>query len=327
MSAVNLIEIDDPPSESPAPARRRLFGGAGREAGALPYLLLIPTGLVLAAVIGYPLVQLVIMSREKDGSSSKFTGTPFVGFAEYQKVLADSVFWSSVERTIIFAGANVILSLLFGLGLALLMGRVSRFVKLTLTVVLMFAWSVPTTVSTELFRWLFDAQYGVVDYVLAKVGLGSYAQHDWFADPNQGLQVASFIIIWGAIPFLAVTLSAGLAQIPKELLEAAKVDGASAWQAFRNVTYPFLRPLLVIVTTLSVIWDTGVFNQIYILRQTHPEPGYYTLGIYSYVKAFATIYGNDNYSYGAAMAIIMVLLMGVFMVGYIRQLLRIGSEA
>ena len=76
-----------------------------------------------------------------------------------------------------------------------------------------------------------------------------------------------------------------------------------------------------------MIWDTGVFNQIYILRQTHPEPGYYTLGIYSYVKAFATVYGQDNYSYGAAMAIVMVLLMGGFMIFYIRQLLKIGSES
>ena len=326
---MSALELDDPPRVAAPrqPRRRRLFGGAGREAGLLPYLLLLPTGLVLAAIIGYPLVQLVIMSLEKSGTSSQFTGTPFVGFAEYSKVFGDSVFWSSVERTIIFAGANVILSILFGLGIALLLNRVSRTVKLIMTVVFMFVWSVPTTVSTELFRWLFDAQYGVVDYVLSKVGMTSYAQHDWFADPNQGLQVSSFIVIWGAIPFLAVTLSAGLGQIPKELLEAARVDGASAWQAFRSVVYPFLKPLLIIVTTLSVIWDTGVFNQIYILRQTHPEPGYYTLGIYSYVKAFATIYGSDNFSYGAAMAIIMVLLMAVFMIGYIRQLLRIGSES
>jgi N,N'-diacetylchitobiose transport system permease protein len=311
----------------PRPRRRKRSTGAGQDAGLLPYFLLVPAGLVLAAVVGWPLVQLVIMSFQHYGASSDFTGTPFVGFAEYQKVLGDSQFWSSVERTIAFAGANVVLSIVFSMGISLLLNRVSKPVRLIMMAVLMLVWAVPSTVSTQLFRWLFDAEFGVVDWFLSLIGLHSYRTHDWFANPTQGLEVAAMIVIWGAIPFLAITLNAGLGLIPKEVIEAAKTDGANWWQVFRAVLFPYLRPLLIIVTTLSVIWDTGVFNQIYILRNGHPEPGYYTLGIYSYVEAFSTIYGDDNYSYGAAMAIIMVLIMGVFMIGYIRQLLKIGQDS
>jgi hypothetical protein len=105
--------------------------------------------------------------------------------------------------------------------------------------------------------------------------------HDWFRDPHQGLAVAGVVVIWGAIPFLAITLHAGMSMVPKELNEAAEIDGANAWRRFRAVTLPILRPLLVIITTLSVIWDIQVFNQIYLLRHQSPEETYWTLAVYA----------------------------------------------
>jgi N,N'-diacetylchitobiose transport system permease protein len=116
-------------------------------------------------------------------------------------------------------------------------------------------------------------------------------------------------------------LYAGLTQVPKELEEAATVDGASPWQVFRNVTYPVLRPIYTITTTLSVIWDFQVFNQIWVMRGSAPEPGYWTLGIYSFTKSF----GVREYSLGASIAVLTVLMLLLFTVFYVRQSLRYGD--
>jgi N,N'-diacetylchitobiose transport system permease protein len=147
-------------------------------------------------------------------------------------------------------------------------------------------------------------------------------KHDWFRDPHAGLAVAGAVVIWGAIPFLAITLHAGMTMVPKELIEAARVDGANPWQRFRAVTWPILRPLFTIVTTLSIVWDIQVFNQIWILRHGQPEPGYQTIGIYTYMTAIQ----GTQYSVASAIGVVTVLLMLGVMVFYIRQIFWIGDN-
>jgi N,N'-diacetylchitobiose transport system permease protein len=128
-------------------------------------------------------------------------------------------------------------------------------------------------------------------------------------------------VIWGALPFVVITLYAGLTQVPKELEEAARVDGASSWGVFRNVTYPIIRPLFLIIVSLSVIWDFGVFNQVYILLNARPTSSYYLMSIYSYQESF----GVGQYGRGAAIAMVIVAILVVAAFFYIRQLLRIGE--
>jgi N,N'-diacetylchitobiose transport system permease protein len=135
------------------------------------------------------------------------------------------------------------------------------------------------------------------------------------------LAIVSLVVIWGAIPLLAISFSAGITQIPRELLEAARCDGAGPVQSFRSIVLPFLRPLLVIMTTLSIIWDFGVFNQIWFMRGGHPEPGYQTIGIYMYVNGI----GSSHYNLGATVGVLMMLCLLIVMVFYIRQLFRIGD--
>ena len=153
-----------------------------------------------------------------------------------------------------------------------------------MTVVMMFVWAMPQLVSTQVFKWLVDADFGVVNWLIDQIPGVNFTSHSWFVDPRQGWTVIGALVLWGAIPFLAITLYAGLTQVPRELVEAATVDGASGWQVFRSVTLPILRPLLSIVTTLSVIWD---------FRRVHPGLGAAgrparagllpDLGIYAYV--------------------------------------------
>ena len=262
---MTAIELQTPPAvagvdEPPRPSSRR----AARRSW-VPYLLILPTSLVLVVVAGWPLVKIITLSLQKQ-DSTKYAlfhnqgSTPWVGLKNFTTTLSDSTFWSVAGRTVAFTVINVGLSLLIGLGIALLLNRVSTWARILLTAVLLFVWAVPSTVSTQIFYWLFSNQYGVVNYLLNLLPGVHMQGHDWFADPHQGLAVVTAVVVWGAIPLLAISLHAGITQIPKEVVEAARVDGAGSWAVFRNVTWPYIGPLLVILTTLSIIWDFGVFN-------------------------------------------------------------------
>src|SRR4051794_31242118 len=294
--------------------------------GGLPYLLVLPACLVLAVVAAWPLVKIVQLSLQKQegGKYALFHSggsTPFVGLRNFSTVLSDSTFWTVLARTLVFTVVNVGLSLLIGLLVAILLNRVSRWARLILTGVLLFVWAVPSTVSTQVFYWIFSSQYGAANYLLNLLPGVQMRGHDWFADPHSGLAVVTAVVVWGAIPLLAISLHAGITQVPRDVLEAARVDGAGTWQAFTSVTLPFLRPLLVILTTLSVIWDFGVFNQIWFMRDGHPEPGYQTIGIFMYSQGV----GSSHYNLGATVGVLMMLCLLAVMVLYIRQLFRIGD--
>ncbi|SOD71706.1 carbohydrate ABC transporter membrane protein 1 (CUT1 family) [Jatrophihabitans sp. GAS493] len=323
-----------PTVEQPSPRGRRQVRdrrrstprAKGMRAGRLPYLLIVPAVAVLVVVVAWPLLKIVTLSLQKQ-DSSKYAlfhgggGTKFVGLQNFTHVLGDATFWAVLGRTFVFTAFNVALSLMIGMSLAVLLNRVSKWARVILIVVLLFVWAVPSTVSTQVFYWLFSNQYGAVNYLLDQIPGVHMHGHDWFADPHQGLAVISAVVIWGAIPLLAISLHAGITQIPKEIQEAAYCDGASAWQTFRSVTFPFLKPLIVILTTLSVIWDFGVFNQIWFMRNGHPEPGYQTIGIYMYSNGI----GSSHYNLGATTGVLMMICLLFVMVFYIRQLFRIGD--
>lgn len=318
-----------PPPSSDRRGRRRnrqLPGTRATRGGALPYLLIAPAVLILLAVAGWPLVKIIDLALRKQESSryALFHNrgvTPYVGLRNLLDVLGDSTFWTVLLRTVVFAAINVALSLLVGLAIAVLLNRVSTWARLVLTGVLLFVWAVPSTVSSQVFCWLFNNQYGVANYLLSAIPGVHLRGHDWYADPHQGLAVATAVVVWGAIPLLAITLHAGITQLPRELIEAARVDGAGPWKTFTAITFPALRPLIVILTTLSVIWDFGVFNQIWFMRNGHPEPGYQTIGIYMYAQGVQ----SGHYNVGATVAILMMLAMVSVMVFYVRLLFRIGD--
>jgi N,N'-diacetylchitobiose transport system permease protein len=287
------------------------------------WLLALPTLLLLAGLLGYPLVRMVVLSFQNMRLRELLTGAtpPWVGFDQYHKVLTDSTFWTVVWHTALFTVVSVLASVLLGLAVALLMRRVSRGVRLFMIIAMMFVWALPQLVQAQSFRWMTDSGFGVVNYLIDKLPGVSFQNHSWFTSPIQGWTVITVLVLWAGIPFLAITLNAGLTQVPKELLEAATVDGATAWQALRNITLPILKPLIIIVTTLSVIWNFGLFTQPWVLRDGGPEPEFQTLGTYSYIQAF----GQSRYSLGSAVSVITVLLMLGVMAFYVRQMFKIGE--
>ncbi|MBO0868570.1 MAG: sugar ABC transporter permease [Micromonosporaceae bacterium] len=315
--------LESPPEARPAvvtggPRRRRR--GSGR---LTPYLLSLPTLVVLAGLLAFPLVRMTMLSFQRLTLRDLFTGAApqWAGFANYTTVLSDGFFWTVVLRTIVVAAICVAVSVLAGLLIALLMHRVSGWVRLAMMVAMMLVWALPQLVATQVFTWLVDTDWGVLNWMLDKLPGVDFSNHSWFVDPVQGWGVIIALVVWGAVPFLAISLYAGLSQVPKELVEAATVDGAGAWQTLRRIKLPILSPLIVVVTTLSVIWDMGLFTQVYIARASKPELDYYSLAVYAYQEAFA----RSNYSGGSAIAILTVLLVLGVMAFYVRQMFRIGE--
>jgi N,N'-diacetylchitobiose transport system permease protein len=307
-----------PPAAPDTPRRPRPKGAAGT-----PWLLLAPCLLVLAVVMGYPLVRLVTLSFQKFGQSQLWGFQPAesTGFGNFTKVLSDGEFWQVVLRTIVFAAGSVIFTMVLGMLIALLLQRVSGWVRTLINIALVASWGMPVIVATTVFKWLFDSDYGVLNAVLSKLPGVDLIGHNWFASGPQGLAVIMLLVVWGAVPFVVITLSAGLTQVPKELEEAARLDGAGAWGVFRFVTLPILKPIIVMLTTLSVIWDMGVFPQVFVMRNGHPEAEFQLLTTYSYDRAFVV----NDYGQGSAIALItVVLLLGVVAV-YMRQMLKIGE--
>ncbi|MER5616394.1 sugar ABC transporter permease [Streptomyces sp. NPDC002215] len=289
----------------------------------LPYLLIAPALLALLVVLGYPLVDMVTLAFQDMTRKELFSGTapPWAGLGQFRAILGDGFFWTVTARTALFTLVCVTLTMVLGLLTALLMRLVSPWVRAVLAGILVAVWAMPVMVAAAIFRWLFDADYGVVNWLLSTLPGLDLARHNWFTDPLQGFAVITAVVVWGALPFAAISLHAALAQIPPELEEAALIDGARPSQVFRYVTFPSIKPLFVMVTTLMSIWDFGVFNQIWLMRGGQPEREYYLLGVYSFIESFAV----NRYSAGAAIALVTVVLLLAGAVLYLRQMLRLGE--
>jgi N,N'-diacetylchitobiose transport system permease protein len=305
------------PARPPAP--RRPGSRARRLRPLVPYALLAPALLVLAAILGFPLYRLVSLSFQQYGLKELFAGRgTFIGLRNYRDILGDSFFWTVVARTVVFAAVCVGLTMVLGTLVALLLRNLARPMRVLVTAGLVAAWAMPTLTAISIWQWLFDFEFGVVNWLLTRLGVAGYEQHNWFDQPLQGFTVIVIVVVWAALPFVAITLHAGLTQVPAELEEAARVDGAGAWQVFRHITFPVLKPIFLILATLSTIWDFKVFTQVWVMLNQRPSREYFLLGIWSYSESF----GVTRYGKGAAIAVIMVLLLLALTFFYVRQMLR-----
>jgi N,N'-diacetylchitobiose transport system permease protein len=309
-------------AESLVAARRRSRLGRRAFRGLAPYALLAPTTLVIAGVLGYPLYLLAKLSFQRYGLAELIAGKgEWIGFDNYTRILHDGQFHTVLLRTIAFTVVNVGLTMLLGTLIALLLVKLGRFMRLLLTTGLVLVWSMPVVVAVNIWYWMVDFEFGVLNYTLTKLHIGDYIHHEWFENPVTGFGVITALIVWGAIPFVTITLYAGLSQVPHELVEAASIDGANGLRIFRDITFPILKPIFLILTSLSVIWDFQVFNQVWIMRAGRPTEDYYLMSIYSYIKSF----GVSEYGLGSAIAVTMVVIMFAATFVYVRQMIRVGA--
>jgi N,N'-diacetylchitobiose transport system permease protein len=290
----------------------------------VPAILLTPAGLVIAALTLVPIGYLVFTSFTDYDKRTLFTGAyNVVGFQQYADVLSSADFWAALVRTVLFTGAMVAGSVVIGMGVSQLMLRLGSVVRYLVTIVLIVAWAMPNVATSKVWVWLFQPGYGVIPWLITKLHVfGDVTQKDFTNSFWGALVIIWLLVVWQAVPFIALTLYAAQTQIDQSMIEAARIDGASEWRVYLSITLPFLRPTLGLMTILSIIWDFNVINQIILVAGVQVLRPIATLGVWSYLTAFA----SSDVGTGAAIAVItMILLLGITSI-YIRNLLKSGEE-
>ncbi len=286
----------------------------------VPYLLVIPSILILVVGTGYPTVWQLVTSLKEYGLKQQF-GQPaqFVGTDNYVSLLTDSAFWGVIGRSLAFCGTAATITLLIGLGLAVLMQQISTFARLTLQISLLLAWAMPVVAAMTVWTWLFDRRRGAINYLLDMIpGVHMY-RFDWLASPWTFFIVALVIVVWMSVPFVAFSIYAGLSQVSDEVLEASSLDGASGIKRLRLVVLPIIRPVIAIVALLQVIWDLRVFTQITMLQDAGASGTSYDL-LGTFIYKVGT--GAQDFGTASAASVLVLLLTIAISWWYVRRLLK-----
>ena len=315
-------DVAVPPGKAVAAETRFIPSRRHRRFSFAPYGLIFPVAAAMVVILGYPIYKLVRISFEQYGLFELIQHKGhWIGLENYRSVLGDHVFWDTLIRTVVFTLVNVGLTIVLGTLMALLLTKISRWVRILLTTGLVLVWAMPVVVAVQVFYWMTNFENGVLNYLAAKLHLVG-ANHDWYGTSTSSLGMVTLLIVWGALPFVVVTVYAGLAQVSHELVEAAQIDGAGPVRIFRDVTFPVLKPILLILTSLSIIWDFGVFAQPYLLiGGAHIDQTNYLMGVYVFIKGYA----DHNFGLGATISLLMLLMVAAMSVVYVRQMVKAGN--
>ncbi|WP_049564602.1 carbohydrate ABC transporter permease [Nonomuraea sp. SBT364] len=284
-----------------------------------PYLLIAPTVAGGAFLLLYPMLKAALISLQHFRMGELIRGgAEFIGFGNYAELLAGAEFWQVVLRTLVWTAINVVLIVVLSTGIALMLVRLRRGMRLALMSALALAWATPVIAATTVFQWLFQSELGVVNWLLASLGFESFRGYTWFADGTATFAVLVILVVWQSVPFAALTLYAGLTTIPGELYESARIDGGTGWQVFWRVTLPMLRQLFALIVSLEVIWVAKCFPQIWVLSQGGPDDATTTLPVYAFKIARVL----HRYDLGSAVALLTVVLLAVALIANLRRMVR-----
>jgi N,N'-diacetylchitobiose transport system permease protein len=288
----------------------------------LPLLFVLPALGLLGFMTLYPLGRLIATSFQNMGPFQLIQHkVEWNGLANYKELFSSSDLGSSVLQTVLFVAACVVLTMGIGTGVALLLGRIGKVLRTVVSVCMLFAWAMPTSAASIVWTWLFETEWGIVNSALTALGL-HYSNHNWFGSQMSAYGIIVANIVWGAVPFVAFMMFSAFTTVSKDLYEAAAIDGASSSTTFRQITLPLVRPIFVLLTVLSIIWDANVFNQVWYLTQGNAQLlNVVPLGVWQYIEAFS----NNNYGLGASIAVVMILLLVAVTGYYIRIMVRTGQ--
>lgn len=277
-------------------------------------LLLLPAGLIMAVVTIYPLVRSFMISLLKWDLTKNDPTHPFIGLTNYLYILKDPTFLKSANITLYFVVGDVVLTILLSLGIALLLNRDFRGRNLVRMVALL-PWAIPGVVNGVMWKWILNPSYGALNGLLYSLGIiDKYVI--WLGTPTSALIMGILTDVWKETPFIMLLLLAALQTIPKDLYEAARVDGANAFESFWHVTVPLIEPTLFVAITLRTIWALKSFDLIYTLTAGGPSGGTTVIGYYTYLKTFVSL----NLGRGSAVAYLMTAVVVVLIFFYQRAL-------
>ena len=262
----------------------------------------LPALFLLAAVTIYPLTQVLYISFLR--KLLIFNISEFVGFQNYVYLLQDERFWGALKNTSYFTAFSVICELVLGLAFALLLNR-TFFGKGVARAFILVPWAIPTVVSAKMWEWMYNTDFGIFNYLLG-------TKINWLGDPQWALNAAIFMDVWKTTPFVVIILLAGLQVIPRDLYNAARIDGAGSVRLFLSITLPLLKPVILIVAIFRCLDAFRIFDAIYVLTGGGPANTTETLSIYTYKVLFQTL----QFGYGSTLAVIVFLCVGLITVAF-----------
>lgn len=255
------------------------------------YRFVTPALVILFLITIYPIFYVFYLSLHR--RFLIFEISKFVGFENYLFLLKDERFWNALLNTIYFTAVSVSLELLLGLSIAILLNR-SFETRGLIRAVVLIPWIIPTVVSAKMWEWIYNTDFGVLNYLFG-------SKINWIGTPFLAINAAVFMDVWKTVPFVTILLIAGLQIIPKELYQAAKVDGADSWSIFRKITLPLLKPVILIALIFRTLDAFRVFDAIYVLTGGGPANTTETLSIYAYKVLFQTL----QFGYGSALSVVI----------------------
>ncbi|HEY4200174.1 MAG TPA: sugar ABC transporter permease [Devosiaceae bacterium] len=283
-------------------------------ASLFPYWLIAPIGLLLLAVTFYPLVYAVWLSLT-NAKLLTIAKAHFIGLSNFLALLHDTTFIDSLWRTLRWDVSVVGLELLIALPVALFLNLEFRgrgFVRAAVII----PYIVPQAVTGLMWVYMFDGNFGVFNDILLRLGIiGEFVS--WMSDPNGSFAIVVAAMTWSGMPLITIILLAALQTIPKDLYEAAGIDGATVWQKFCHITIPHLVPTILFIMLLRVIWMSNSIDMIFVMTGGGPGFANYTTAVYSFIQT-----GRLDIGYSSAIAVCLALILMFISIFYVRHLVK-----
>jgi ABC-type sugar transport system permease subunit len=281
----------------------------------LPVLLVAPAVVVIAGLVGYPVLRTGWLSLTDAAGLRALTEADmsFIGLDNYLQVARDPTLRRVVLATVLFGLACVAGTMVVGIGVALLLNRRFRG-RGVLAVLVLLPWAIPHVAASYVWGWLFNDQYGILNWALTRLPGVDFQGYAWFNRWTTAFLVIGLVVVWQSFPFVSVALLAGLQTIPGEVVDAARVDGAGPWQQLWRIRLPMLKPLLLVLVVISTIWDFKVFDQVFVLTEGGPARQTELLAISVHREAITQL----EFGLGSALAMVLFLILIVFTLVYVR---------
>jgi ABC-type sugar transport system permease subunit len=297
-----------------AGGKRRRFGSMWFERRALPMLLVLPAFLLIFGLVFYPVLRTLWLSFTDAGLDSLVSGeVDFVGLENYAEIVTDAHLQRVFLVTAVFGLSCVLCTMLLGLAVALLLNQSFKG-RVLFGVLILLPWAVPRVGAAIVWRWMFNDQYGIVNWSLSSIGLRFFDGFAWLNSALPAFVAIGVVVVWQSFPFVALSLLAGLQSIPPEVIEAAKLDGATSFQRLRLVILPMLKPLILVLVVISTIWDFKIFDQVYVMTGGGPARSTEVLEIATWREAFTQL----DFGLGSALAIALFVVLVLITALYIR---------
>jgi len=313
VTGVSMTEARRPPSRAPGRGRQR------RASDHAAWFLVLPALIPILLLSVGPLLYGVLLAFT-DSQSGRTAPTQWIGGLNFRDLLHDTLFWESFRIGLVWAVGVTVPQFLLALGLALLLNQDLRLRWLARALAIV-PWAMPEVVVGIMWRIVYNPDAGILNETLHDLGLGN--GRDWLSSLSTALPAVIVVGVWAGMPQTTVALLAGLQNTPRELHEAAAVDGAGAWRRFRTVTWPALRPVALSITALNLIWNFNSFALVYVLTNGGPGGRTRLPMLFAYEEAFR--YGQ--FGYAAAMGCVMVAVVSVLLAVFLAGRLRGGDDS